>query len=106
MISGGGSAQVDPPGEPTGERWKVQVWFPTSPLKALQARLPSAAVTFNSGENIVEAVKAAKEADVAVVFVYQWESEDFDLPDFALSGNQEELIAAVAKANPRTVVAM
>jgi beta-glucosidase len=47
MISGGGSAQVDPPGgnaiSPPGQgatHWQEQIWFPTSPLKAIQARAP------------------------------------------------------------------
>ncbi|HEY4357522.1 MAG TPA: glycoside hydrolase family 3 C-terminal domain-containing protein [Acidobacteriaceae bacterium] len=106
MISGGGSAQVDPPGETAGERWRAHVWFPTSPLKAVQAKLPGAEVTFSSGENVADAVKAAKTADVAVVFVTQWESEDFDLPTLALEEGQAELIAAVAKANPHTVVVL
>src|ERR1700694_6033615 len=30
MISGGGSAQVDPPGS-TAPKWQAHVWFPTSP---------------------------------------------------------------------------
>jgi beta-glucosidase len=34
MISGGGSAQVDPPGRP-GAKWQEHIWFPTSPLKAV-----------------------------------------------------------------------
>ena len=37
MISGGGSAQVDAPGKPAAE-WQAQVWFPTSPLKAITER--------------------------------------------------------------------
>src|SRR5262249_20301531 len=33
MISGGGSAQVDPPGPPP--QWLEHIWFPSSPLKAV-----------------------------------------------------------------------
>src|SRR3984885_16326474 len=47
MISGGGSAQVDPPGgnaiSKPGEgstHWQEEIWFPTSPMKAIQARAP------------------------------------------------------------------
>ncbi len=43
MISGGGSAQVDPPGGnaimPPGKgqtHWQDQIWFPTSPLRSIQ----------------------------------------------------------------------
>jgi beta-glucosidase len=41
---------------------------------------------------------------VAIVFVYQWESEGMDLPSLALSGNQNELVSQVAAANPHTIV--
>ena len=48
MISGGGSAQVDPQGSNAPE-WLSHVWFPTSPLKAVKAKAPSADVRFDSG---------------------------------------------------------
>ncbi len=45
MISGGGSAQVDPPGGnaimPPGKgntHWQDHIWFPTSPLKSIRAK--------------------------------------------------------------------
>jgi beta-glucosidase len=106
MISGGGSAQVDPPGTPAGRFWRRKVWFPTSPLEAIRAKAPGAQVSFSSGEKIAEAVKQAKAADVAVVFAWQWESEDFDLPNLSLPDDQDKLIAAVAAANPHTVVVL
>jgi beta-glucosidase len=111
MISGGGSAQVDPPGgnaiAKPGEgatHWQEQIWFPTSPMKAIAARAPNATVKYDSGENVESAAALAKSADVAVVFAYQWESEGMDLPTLALEKNQDALIAAVAAANPHTVV--
>jgi beta-glucosidase len=103
MISGGGSAQVDPQGASEPE-WKSQVWFPTSPLKAVAARAPSATVQFNSGENPTAAAELARKSDVVIVFVYQWLSEDFDLPNLSLPYNQDAIIDAVAAANPRTIV--
>ena len=113
MISGGGSAQVDPPGgnaiAPPGQgstHWQDQIWFPTSPLKAIQARAPQATVTFNPGTDPKEAAAAAKGADVAVVFAYQWESEGMDLPTLSLPLHQDELIAKVAAANPHTIVVL
>src|SRR5204863_6329097 len=58
MISGGGSAQVDPPvGNvimPPGKgqtRWLEQIWFPTSPLKSIRAKVPGANVEFNAGSD-------------------------------------------------------
>jgi beta-glucosidase len=106
MISGGGSAQVDPPGQIGGTPWRKHVWFPTSPLEAIRAKAPGAQVSFSSGEDVADAVKKAKSADVALVFAWQWESEGGDLPDLSLPENQDKLIAAVAKANPRTVVVL
>jgi beta-glucosidase len=113
MISGGGSAQVDPPGGnaimPPGKgqtHWQDQIWFPTSPLKAIRAHAPLAQVEFDSGSDPSKAAALAKTADVAIVFAYQWESEDMDLPSLNLPENQDELIAKVAAANPHTVVVL
>lgn len=53
------------------------------------------------------AVQAAAQADVALVLVgYDgaWESEGADRPHMDLPGQQDDLIRAVAAANPRTVV--
>ncbi len=113
MISGGGSAQVDPPGGnaimPPGKgatHWQEHIWFPTSPLKALREKLPNAKVEFNSGQDVAAAAAAAKGADVAIVFAYQWESEGVDLATLSLPDNQDALIEAVAAANPHTIVVL
>ncbi len=105
MISGGGSAQVDPPGQPAAP-WQSQVWFPTAPLKAVRAADPSAQVTFDSGADPATAAAVARKADVAMVFVYRWMSEGTDLPNLSLPGNQDALIEQVADANPRTIVVL
>ena len=105
MISGGGSAQVDPPGQPAAP-WQSQVWFPTSPLKAVSAADPAAQVTFDSGDDPASAAAVARKADVAIVFVYRWMSEGTDLPNLSLTGNQDALIEQVADANPRTIVVL
>lgn len=55
---------------------------------------------------IADAVAAAAKADVAVVFVADHVSEGADRTDLRLPGDQDALIEAVAKANPRTVVVM
>src|SRR5581483_10341806 len=104
MISGGGSAQVDPPGPPSA--WQAHVWFPTSPLRAIKAKAPAANVTFDSDTDPASAAAAAKQADVAIVFAHQWMSEGMDLPDLSLPGKQNELIEQVAAANPRTIVVL
>jgi beta-glucosidase len=105
MISGGGSAQVDPPGR-SAPQWLEHVWFPTSPMKAVQAKAPLAAVKFDSGADPAKAAALAKSSDVAIVFAHQWMSEGMDLANLSLPDNQDALIAAVAAANPRTIVVL
>ena len=113
MLSGGGSAQVDPPGGnaimPPGKgstHWQDHIWFPTSPLKALSAKLPNAKIDFNSGTDVNSAASLARNSDLAIVFAYQWISEGMDLPSLSLPDNQDILIKQVAAANPRTIVVL
>lgn len=113
MLSGGGSAQVDPPGGnaimPPGQgatHWQEHIWFPTSPLKELRTAMPSTKIEFNSGEDTAAAAALAKRSDVAIVFVQQWESEGMDLPSLSLPDNQDALVEAVAAANPHTIVVL
>jgi len=113
MISGGGSAQVDPPGgniiAPEGHRathWQDHIWFPTSPLKALKTALPSVKIDFNPGTDPATAAAFAKSADVAIVFAHQWTSEGMDLKSLSLPDDQDALISAVAAANPHTIVVL
>jgi beta-glucosidase len=113
MISGGGSAQVDPPGgnaiKPRGQgrtHWQDEIWFPTSPLRSIKAKAPQAKIQFDPGTDPSSAAAVAKGADVAIVFAYQWISEGMDLPTLGLQHNQNELISAVAAANPHTIVVL
>jgi beta-glucosidase len=113
MISGGGSAQVDPPGGnaimPPGKgrtKWQDHIWFPTSPLKALRAKAPHANVQYDPGTDPASAAALAKTADVAIVFAYQWESEGMDLDSLSLPEHQDDLIVKVAAANPHTIVVL
>jgi beta-glucosidase len=113
MISGGGSAQVDPPGGnaimPPGQgrtTWQAHIWFPTSPLRAIKAEAPHANIQYDPGTDPAAAAALAKTADVAIVFAYQWESEGMDLDSLSLPEHQDDLIAKVAAANPHTVVVL
>jgi beta-glucosidase len=113
MISGGGSAQVDPPGGnaimPPGQGrtyWQAHIWFPTSPLKAIRAMAPHAKVQYDPGTDPASAATLAKTADIAIVFAHQWESEGMDLDNLSLPDHQDDLIAKVAAANPRTIVVL
>jgi beta-glucosidase len=82
------------------------VWFPTSPLQSIRAKVPTVDVQFDSGADPQKAASFANKADVAIVFAYQWESEDMDLPTLSLPDHQDDLIAKVAAANPHTVVVL
>ena len=120
VITGGGSAQVDAPGgsvvpppppaapggNPMANFARRQVWLPSSPLRALTAKLPSSKVSYISGDDLAAASSAAKAADVAIVFAYQHESEGMDLKTLDLSDEQNKLIEAVAGANPKTIVVL
>jgi beta-glucosidase len=104
LLSGGGSAQVDPPGGGESVFGGPPVWFPTSPLKAIQAKAPNAKVEYNDGADKAAAASLAKSSDVAIVFASQPESEGRDSSTLALPGNQDELVDAVAAANSQTIV--
>ncbi len=55
---------------------------------------------------LAAAVRAAQHAKIAVVFVNDVSSEGMDRSSLALPGDQNRLIAAVAAANPRTIVVL
>jgi len=113
--SGGGSAQVDPPGgspvppPPPHDFFSAGIrpaWMPSSPLRALREKMPTAKISFVPGDDLAAAAAAAKSADIAIVFAYQWESEAIDLQSLDLSPDQNKLIETVAAANPKTVVVL
>jgi beta-glucosidase len=55
------------------------------------------------------AIAAAKAADVAVLFLgsdQTTEAENYDRKEIGLAGVQEELLAAVVAANPKTVLVL
>lgn len=117
VLSGGGSSQVIPPGGTalkvavSGESelpgpYRAMVFHPSSPVKALRAAAPGAEVRYVPGDYPAAAAAAARQADVAIVFATQWMTEGADAPDLTLPGGQDQLIAAVAAANPNTVVVL
>lgn len=112
VLSGGGSAQVDAPGgnaidpHAGGASWGESIYFPSSPLRAIRKHASEATVTFDAGTDIASAVAAAKKAQVAIVFVNQSMYESKDRPTLSLPGEQDALVAAVAKANPHTLVVL
>ncbi|MFH0518901.1 glycoside hydrolase family 3 C-terminal domain-containing protein [Streptomyces sp. M41] len=84
------------------------VEFPEGiPMKVVAFSLAHQEPQRDADELIAEAVEAARNADTAVVVVAttdRVESEGFDRTDLALPGRQDDLVRAVAAANPNTVV--
>ncbi|CAG7628924.1 Beta-glucosidase [Actinacidiphila bryophytorum] len=77
------------------------------PIQAIGCSLVHGEPERDGEELIAEAVAAARAAHTAVVVVgttERVESEGFDRADLHLPGRQDELVARVAAANPRTVV--
>ena len=83
-----------------------QAFNRSSPLAAIRAAAPDATVKFRDGRYASEAALAASQADVAIVFANQYQTEGFDLPDLSLPNGQDALISAVARANPNTIVVL
>jgi beta-glucosidase len=112
VLAGGGSSLVYPAGgnavpgiAPT--TWPGPVmYYPSAPLDAIRKRAPGATVTFADGADRAAAAALARDSDVAIVFATQWTGEGMDVPNLALSDRQDELVAAVAAANPKTVVVL
>jgi beta-glucosidase len=112
VLSGGGSAQVDPMGgnpvlQPAGTPFFDRViWHRSSPLKAIRAKAPHADVQYDTGTDPAAAARLAKASDVAIVFVNQPSSEGSDHQSLSLPHNQDALVSAVAAANPHTIVVL
>ncbi len=108
VLSGGGSSQVYPPEgfavEDTSASRGLMAYLRSSPLDALAART-RAHLTYDDGADIARAARLAARSEVAIVFAHEWSAEGMD-DTLRLDGNQDALIAAVAKANPRTVVVL
>ncbi len=111
VISGGGSSTVFPAGGNAVPGIGPQVWpgpvvyLPSAPLAAMMARAPLASFRYLDGRDPAAAAKQAAGADIVVVFATQWATEDLDVP-LALADGQDDLIRAVAAANPNTVVVL
>lgn len=90
---GGGSSEVIP-------------FFSVSPAEGIQANLISQTpISITDGSNLALAVKRAREAQIAVVIVGDNDTEGQD-QSLSLGSEQNQLIAAVAKVNPRTIVVL
>ena len=115
VLSGGGSSQVRSVGGAPIEipltsgaamSFARYTYHASSPLKALQAALPGARITFVDGRDVAAAAAAARAADLAIVFATQWTTEAQDVATLSLPDDQDALIAAVAAAQPKTVAVL
>jgi beta-glucosidase len=113
VLSGGGSAQVDSPGgnavDPKmgASVWGKAIYFPSSPLRYIREQAaPDAHITYDPGTDPAAAARTAAAAQVAIVFVTQWMSEGADAATLSLPDKQDALVAAVAAANPNTIVVL
>nr|WP_295109206.1 glycoside hydrolase family 3 protein [uncultured Caulobacter sp.] len=112
VLSGGGSSQVYPAGGRAVKGLEPATWpgpviyYPSSPLKALQARYPNAKVVYDDGADPARAAKLAAQSELALVFADQWTTESWDVQDLNLPKNQDATIDAVASANKKTVVVL
>ena len=101
VMAGGGSSDVTPVAGAT--MINNHTYLPSPPLAALKRELPRAQIAFDAGIDAASAAALASKSDAAIVFVTQYNSEGFD-GRLELEGNQDALVAAVAKANPHTIV--
>lgn len=77
-------------------------WFFNEAMLRLGWRPPQQAIN----PTLAKAVELAQQCDVAVVVVRTYETEEMDRPNLRLPNEQDELIRAVAAANPATVVVL
>lgn len=90
-----------------GRRYQVTIELGSNGVPAAGFELYATAP--ETAGDLDRAVAAAAESDVAIVVVGanpQAESEGHDRRDLRLLGGQDELVAAVAAANPNTVVVL
>lgn len=86
---------------------QVAPLYTVAPLDGLKHRAGAGvAVTYRDDRDVPAAVAAAKAADVVVLEVGNTDAEGKDRPNLSLPDDQDALIAAVAAANPRTIVVL
>ena len=117
VLSGAGSAQVLGVGGPAvslpvnaeneASQFGRVIYQAGAPTMALKQSAPGpVTVAYDGGDYPSQAAAAARRADVVIVFATRWEAEGADAPDLTLPDGQDAVIAAVAAANPNTVVVL
>jgi beta-glucosidase len=123
-ITGSGTAQLYVDHKPVATMMRAdfgQTVQGTIPLKAgravpIELKYSNASMILGPGlalgwqppdpDMLAKAVAAAKQSDVAIVFAAEQMGEGQDKITLELPGDQNDLISAVAQANPRTVVVL
>lgn len=105
-----GTAAADPHTVGTGSATVLPTGHITSPLAALRAALPARvrvwAAAPGGPSTLAHDRTVAAAAGVAIVVAHDTEHEGADRPSLNLPGDQNALISAVARANPRTIVVL
>jgi beta-glucosidase len=101
VVGGGGSSSVIP----------LETVSPLQGAKDMLAQLGSAAavnlvIVNDENRNLADAVSAARAADAVILLAGSLSSEGRDQASIALPKQQDEMIAAIAAANPRTVLVL
>jgi beta-glucosidase len=92
--SGGGSSGMIAP-------------YVVTPVDGIRKRLAGhAQVAYADGSDMAKAAEIARSAKVAIVFANTDDSEGRDRPNLELPNDQDELVEAVAAANPNTIVVL
>ncbi len=93
-----------------GQTYEVALEYASKPSANLGFAAYQAGIGKPLGLSDVKlAAEVAAKADIAIVFAGrtgEWDTEGWDLPNIRLPGLQDELIAAVAAANPKTIVVL
>ncbi|MEJ7926349.1 glycoside hydrolase family 3 C-terminal domain-containing protein [Sphingobium sp. AN641] len=116
VLSGGGSSQVTPSngalriieqgGDGLVALFSRQIYMAGAPLDALRRALPDATIRFQNGYSAEAAAAYAARADMVIVFATKWEGEGVDSGSLTLPQGQDQLITALADANPNLVVVL
>lgn len=78
-------------------------------LDGIRAIVPQATVSFDAGKDISSAVAVARQADVVILGMGEWQGisgEGFDRSNLDLPGNQEQLLEAVAATGKPLVLVL
>ena len=91
-----------------GRQYELEVTIPAGNSEPAR-RVMVGARAATRADHLERAAAAAADADVAVVIVgtdADWETEGEDRTTMGLPGDQDDLVAAVANANPNTIVVL